>query len=147
MGILKSARDKLAEYGDQTAMRSQIAGLGQARFLQNVMEWEGCDAEQAMRLCTGQTDPIDYEYTLGYKLADPIWSTGLWQQPGRGARHRAQQNFRKMLCPEEQELFDEWCVGKEGGKTRKQMKKEFKEAKKRHKDVDVSELDGDEDDE
>lgn len=141
MTLRSKARDLL----ENTNARQQIAGQGQAKFIQNVMQWEEVDYDEAVRICTGQTDPIIYEYTLGYKLADPIWSVGIFQQPGAKARARAAANFRKQLCPEEEILFDEHCRGKTGRQVRKQFKKEMKAAKKQHKDVDVSELEGDDD--
>lgn len=122
-----------------------IRSEGQTRFLQNVMQWESCDMETAIDYCTGNTDPVKVEYTLGYKLADPVWSIGIYQQPGHRARAKAAANFRKTLTPEEDELFMAECTGKTARSIRKDFKSQIKQAKKQHKDVDVSELEGDDD--
>ena len=139
-------RSKAAEYLEKTGVKQRVQAEGQVRFVQNVMEWENCDYEQAVAYCVGDTDPVHHEYTLGYKLADPIWSIGIFQQPGHRARARAAANFRKTLTPEEDEIFLNECMGKTARSVRKEMKSEIKKAKKKHKDVDVSELEGEDDD-
>ena len=138
-------RSKAAEYLERTGVKQRVQAEGQVRFIKNVMEWEQCDYEQAVKYCVGDTDPVHHEYTLGYKLADPIWSIGIFQQPGHRARARAAANFRKTLTPEEDEIFVNECMGKTARSVRKEMKSQIKKEKKRHKDVDVSELEGDDD--
>ena len=138
-------RSKAAEYLEKTGVKQRVQAEGQVRFVQNVMEWENCDYEQAVAYCVGDTDPVHHEYTLGYKLADPIWSIGIFQQPGHRARAKAAANFRKTLTPEEDEIFVNECMGKTARSVRKEMKSQIKKEKKRHKDVDVSELEGDDD--
>ena len=140
MGILKAGRDKLKAYAEDASVINQISAQGQQKFVDDVMADEGVDRETALRWCLGLADPPRYEYSLGYKLADPIWNIGIFKQAGRGARKRAAENFRKKLCPEEAALFDEYCTGHAGGKVRMEMKQEFKKQKKKHKDVDVSEF-------
>lgn len=141
MGI----RSKAAEYLEKTGVKQRVQAEGQVRFIQNVMQWESCDYERAVDYCMGNTDPVHHEYTLGYKLADPIWSIGIYQQPGHRARAKAAANFRKTLTPEEDELFVAECMGKTARSVRKDMKSQIKAAKKKHKDVDVSELEGEDD--
>lgn len=138
-------RSKAAEILEKTGVKGRLQAEGQVRFINNVMKWENCDYEQAVKYCTGETDPVRWEYTLGYKLADPIWSMGIFQQPGHRARARAAANFRKTLTPEEDEIFVNECMGKTARSVRKEMKSQIKKEKKRHKDVDVSELEGDDD--
>lgn len=116
---------------------------GQSRFIQDVMREEGCDMEQALRLCHGETDPVEYEITLGYKLADPIWAMGISLQVGKKARQRAAENFRAMLCPEEQVLFDQWIAD---GKLRRAVTTKLKEEKANGAKIDDSQLDLEEDD-
>ena len=144
MGILKKTRNKMEEYADNSAMMNQITAQGQTRFVDDVMREEGVDRETALRWCLG-IDPSHPEISMGYKLSDPIWSTGCFYQPGRKARAQARENFKKMLTPEELVLFEEYCDGRAAGKVRKDMKAEAKRMKKKHKDVDVSEFEGEDD--
>lgn len=144
MGLFKKTRNKLEEYADNSAMVNQISAQGQTRFVDDVMREEGVDRETALRWCLG-IDPSHPEISLGYKLSDPIWSTGCFNQPGRKARAQARENFKKKLNPEELALFEEYCEGRAAGKVRKDMKAEIKKQKKKHKDVDVSEFEGEDD--
>ena len=144
MGIFKKSRDKLEAYANNTNMVNQITAQGQTRFVDDVMREEGVDRETALRWCLG-IDPSHPEISMGYKLSDPIWSTGCFYQPGRKARAQARENFKKMLTPEELVLFEEYCDGRAAGKVRKDMKAEAKCAKKQHKDVDISEFEGEDD--
>lgn len=139
MGILKAGRDKLKAYAEDSNVRNQIASKGQTDFVNTVMTDEGVDRETALRWCLG-IDASHPEISMGYKLADPIWMTGCFYQPGRKARALAREKFRKMLTPEEAVLFDQHCEGHNAGKLRKQMKDEAKRMKKKHKDVDISEF-------
>lgn len=138
-------REKAAERAEMSEARDYLRGKGQLQFVQNVMEWESCSLDEAMLYCTGKTDPVHHEYTLGYKLADPVWNTGIYKQIGHHARAKAAANFRKLLTPEEDELFVAECMGKTARSIRKAMKSQIRAAKKKHKDVDVSELEGDDD--
>ena len=144
MGIFKKSRDKLEAYANNTDMVNQITAQGQTRFVDDVMREEGVDRETALRWCLG-IDPSHPEISMGYKLSDPIWSTGCFYQPGGLARAQARENFKKMLTPEELVLFEEYCDGRAAGKVRKDMKAEAKRAKKKHKDVDISEFEGEDD--
>ena len=144
MGIFKKSRDKLEAYANNTDMVNQITAQGQTRFVDDVMREEGVDRETALRWCLG-IDPSHPEISMGYKLSDPIWSTGCFYQLGRKARAQARENFKKMLTPEELVLFEEYCDGRAAGKVRKDMKAEAKRAKKKHKDVDISDFEGEDD--
>ena len=138
-------REKAAERAEMSEARDYLRGRGQLQFVQSVMELENCTYEKAMDYCLGRTDPVHTEYTLGYKLADPVWSIGIYKQIGHHARAKAAANFRKLLTPEEDELFVAECMGKTARSIRKEMKSQIKAEKKKHKNVDVSELEGDDD--
>ena len=144
MGILKRTRDKLEVYANNSDMMNQISAQGQTRFVNDVMKEENVDRETALRWCLG-IDPSHPEISMGYKLSDPIWMTGCFYQPGRKARAQARENFKKTLTPEEAVLFDQYCEGRNAGKLRKQMKDEAKRMKKTHRDVDLSEFEGEDD--
>lgn len=146
MGILKKGRDKLKAYAEDSNVVNQVTAQGQTRFVDSVMEDEGVDRETALRWCLG-IEPGHPEISLGYKLSDPIWAVGIFNQPGRKARAQARENFRKQLTPEEDALFLEYCTGLKGGAVRRDMKREIKTQKKKHKNVDVSEYEQEDNDE
>lgn len=120
MEILKKARTKIEDRVMKTADQATIKG--QTDFIYKVMNWENVSFEEAQMICHGQTDPPMWEYTLGYKMADPIWMLGMTVQRGKKARAKAVENFRKMLTPEELELFDKEV--NPDGKLKKQMDEE-----------------------
>ena len=146
MGFYKKQRDKAAQYAENTDIRNQITSKGQTDFVNTVMKEEAVDRETALRWCLG-IDPSHPEISLGYKLSDPVWSTGCFNQPGRRARAQARENFKKQLNAEELALFEEYCEGRAAGKVRRDMKAEIKKQKKQYRDVDVSEFEGEDDDE
>lgn len=103
MGIKK----KLTDRAEASSIALNLKIAGQNEFIKQIMNEDGIDEETARALCYGETDPVDYHYTLGYKMSDPVWELGMFKQIGKKAREKARENFRKTLCPGEQVLFDE----------------------------------------
>lgn len=106
-----------------------LAAQARSKYIVWIMKEEGVDYETAVALATGKTDPIEYEFTLGYKLADPILQIAMSAQPGKKNRELAIANFEKTLEPEELKLFRESY----GPDARKQFKQQLKEEKKKAK--------------
>lgn len=92
-------KDKALELSDQ------LSGQARMEFIQWVMKEEDVNYETAYYICIGRTDPKEPEYTLGYKLADPVWQLALHGQRKK-KREQARENFRKLLDEDELELFD-----------------------------------------
>lgn len=103
-----------------------LAAQARSKYIAWVMKEEEVDYETAVALATGKTDPIEYEFTLGYKLADPILQIAMSAQPGKKNRELAIANFEKTLGPEELKLFRE----NYGPDARKQFKQKLKEKKR-----------------
>ena len=122
MGIRSKIEDKAME------TQQNLAAQAQAKYLTWLMKEEDCSYEEAIAIVQGRTDPLEPEYMLGYKLADPVWMIAIFKQAGKKRRLQAAQNFcEQMLTDEEKilfwkEVFDE--------KTCKKFKKEYKKAKK-----------------
>jgi len=106
----------------QSALRSQA----QIKFIHQVMEWEGVDYEMALAICEGRTKEKEWEYTLGFKMADPLMQMALNLQPGKKARAQAAENFKRTLTPEEREIFEREV---ETMNTRSMMKSALKRKK------------------
>lgn len=118
-------RTKIEEKAMETQQTLAIHAQGQ--YIKWLMKEEEVDYETAMAIVQGRTDPAEPEYTLGYKLSDPVWMIALFKQPGKNNRLKAARNFSDLLNDEERkifwsEVFDE--------KNAKQFKKKFKEEKK-----------------
>lgn len=113
---------------------------GQSKFIQDVAEWEGVSFEEAQAICHGETWPVQYEYTLGYKLSDPIWSIGISLQPGKKAREKAIENFKKQLCAEELALFEQEVMD------RCSFVEKMREEKRKHKELNKEDLADNDDD-
>ena len=95
--------------------------------IRTLMKEEEIDYETAMVIVEYRTDPIEWEYTLGYKLADPVWMIAIFKQHPKKNRIKAAHNFAELMSEEERilfwnEVFDE--------KNAKKFKKEYKKAKK-----------------
>jgi len=100
MGRIKGwATDKA--YDLQASMASQA----RMRYIGDVMMWEDVDYDTAVAICTGRTDPVEHEYTLGYKMCDPIYLLAMSAQASRKRREAAVLHFEELLSPEELDIF------------------------------------------
>lgn len=124
MKIIDQGKDKVWEGID--AMTAQA----QAKYVSDVMEWEECDYETALAICTGRTVPREPEYTLGFKMSNPVLLMAMFYQLSKKKRDQAIANFKLTLDPDELQIF---VAQVENDATRKQLKKEYKEEKKKAK--------------
>ena len=115
---------------EEKAMETQqtLAAHAQMKYIQWLMKEEECDYKEALAIVQGRTDPLEPEYMLGYKLADPIVMIAIFKQHGKNNRLSAARNFAATLTEEERilfwnEVFDE--------KNAKQFKKKYKEEGKK----------------
>lgn len=106
-------------------LHDKLQGEAQVRFIQYVMKEEEVDWETAYAICLGNTDPKEPEYTLGYKLADPMGLMAI-NQIGKKARAQAIANFEETLDEDELKLFREQVANMS-------TRQRFKEALKRKK--------------
>lgn len=120
-------KDKIEDKAWQ--LTDTLAAQARSKYVAWIMKEEEVDYETAVALATGKTDPIEYEFTLGYKLADPILQIAMSAQPGRKNRELAIANFEKTLEPEELKLFRESY----DADARKHFKQKLKEEKKKAK--------------
>lgn len=122
-----SFRSKIEEKAMET--QQTLAAHAQMKYIQWLMKEEECDYEEALAIVQGRTDPLEPEYMLGYKLADPVVMIAIFKQHGKNNRLSAARNFAATLTEEERilfwnEVFDE--------KNAKQFKQKYKkEAKKK----------------
>ena len=100
--------------------------MARAKFIEWVMEEEDCDYETAYALCTRRTDPVEPEYSLGYKMASPVYQVAMNAQLRKSKREQAIENFKQMLEPDELELFEKEVLTKDTRKIWKEEKKKQK---------------------
>lgn len=118
-------RDKTEEKAQQMTDRLQLEAQG--RFIKWLMKEEDCDASEAWAIVEGRTDPIEYEYMLGFKLANPILQIALFEQLSKKSRRQAAENFAATLSDPEREIFYSQVFNEEtAGKFKKAMKDEKK---------------------
>ena len=120
--IRNAAEDKARQFMDATDAQAK------ANFIQKVMKWEEVDYETAFYIVSGKTDPREPEYTLGYKMASPVWMDAMFGQISKKKREQARDNFRKLLEDDELQLFNEYVIEDE---TRKEYKAALKAEKKK----------------
>lgn len=126
--ITSTATEKI--YDKITEKQAGMAAKSRAKFLHFVMEQENCDLDHARDLCLGRTDPIDYGYTLGWKIEDPLVQHGMWSRTStREIKEKYIRHFREGLTPEEDALFVEYYLKDNVGERMYQRK--FKKEKKR----------------
>ena len=122
MGIKMKIEDRA------TQLQSDLAAQAQMKFIQYVMKEEECDYEMAIAIVTGNTDPLEPEYMLGYKLADPVLQIALFKQVSKKSRRQAAENFAATLSEVEKDLFWSEVFNEQTGK---QFKAEYKREKKK----------------
>ena len=119
-------RDKTEEKAE--AMTIQLRYQAQIKYIKWLMKEEDIDQEEAIAICEGRTEPIEYEYMLGYKLADPVLQIALFKQVSKKSRLQAAKNFAETLSEEEREIFYNEVFNEESaGKFKKAYKKAKKE--------------------
>lgn len=138
--LIQRIKARAADRAEKSALVQKVNLTGQAKFIQDVAEWENVSFEEAQAICHGETWPVQYEYTLGYKLSDPIWAIGISLQPGKKARERAIENFKKQLCAEELALFEQEVMD------RCSFVEKMREEKRKHKELNKENLADNDDD-
>ena len=126
MGIKARVEDRA------TQLQSDLAAQTQMKYISWLMKEEECDYEEAMAIVMGNTDPLEPEYMLGFKLADPVLQIALFKQLSKKARKQAAENFAATLSDRERDLFYSEVFNEETGK---QFKKAYKAEKKKKKVV------------
>ena len=122
MGIKTKIEDRA------TQLQSDLAAQAQMKYIQWLMKEEECDYEEAMAIVMGNTDPLEPEYMLGFKLADPVLQIALFKQVSKKSRKQAAENFAATLSEEERILFWNEVFNEETGK---KFKKSYKSEKKK----------------
>jgi len=122
MGIKTKVEDKAMQ------KQQELAALAQMEYIRWLMKEEECDYEMAIAIVMGNTDPLEPEYMLGYKLADPVLQIALFKQISKKARKQAALNFADTLSDVEKDLFWNEVFNE---KTAKQFKSEYKKEKKK----------------
>lgn len=127
--------EKMRERAENLQM--QLATQAQAKYLKWMMkelekeEGEPCTIDEAWAIVEGRTEPVEYEYMLGFKLADPVIQLALFKQRSREARKQAAYNFAQGLTDEEKRLFYEQIFNEDTAESwRKTYKAERRKAKK-----------------
>lgn len=125
MGIKSKIEDKAQETTDTLQFQAQ------ARYIKWLMKEEDVDQETAWAIVEGRTDPPEYDYMLGFKLANPVLQLALFSQISKEKRKQAAENFAATLSDPERELFySEVFDEKNAKKFKDVMKKEKKKARR-----------------
>lgn len=120
-------KDKATDWAFELQARMQSEA--QLKFIYKVMEWEEVDFETAAAICTRRTDPVEPEYSLGYKMCDPLGMLARNTQLRKKDRMKAQEDFMKLLEPDELEIYKSQVLNE---KTRQQFNDELKKEQKKH---------------
>ena len=108
-------------------MTDQLMVQAQGKFIKWLMKQENCDATEAWAIVEGRTEPIEYEYMLSFKLANPVLQIALFKQVSKKARLQAAENFAMGLSDQERKIFYSEVFNEEtAGKFKKALKKEKK---------------------
>lgn len=121
MGIKTRIEDRA------TKLQTDLAAQAQGKYLLWLMKKEDCDYNEAIAIVQGLTDPLEPEYMLGFKLADPVLQLALFKQASKKSRKQAADNFAATLSDREKEIFFSEVFNEETGKA---FKKKLKAEKK-----------------
>lgn len=122
-------RDKTVDKAETMTLKLQAQA--QVKFIEWLMKEENCDEHMAWAIVEGRTDPIEYGYMLGFKLANPVLQIALFKQVSKKSRRQAAENFAMQLSDPEKEIFYSQIFNEEtAGKFKSEYKKQKKEKKK-----------------
>lgn len=124
---MKGIRTRINEKALDT--QQTLAVQAQSRYIQWLMKEEEIDYDTAIAIVQGRTDPLEPDYMLGYKLADPVIMIAIFKQPGKKNRLSAAKNFAETLSDDEKIIFWRDVFDEENAK---QFKKKWKSEKKKH---------------
>ena len=126
MGIKQRTEDKAQLLTDNLQVQAQ------GKFIKWLMEEEDVDYETAWAIVEGRTDPPEYEYMLGFKLANPVLQLALFSQISKERRKQAAANFAAGLSDPERELFYSQVFDEKNAKKFKDaLKKEKRKGRKK----------------
>lgn len=119
-------RDKTEEKAQELTFKLQYQA--QAKYIKWLMKEEKCDETMAWAIVEGRTDPLEPEYMLGFKLANPVLDIALFKQVSKKSRIQAAKNFADTLSDPEREIFYSDVFNEE---TATQFKTALKKEKKK----------------
>ena len=94
---------------DRNILAMDLTKLLESKAQKNFVKWvakeKKIDFYQALLICQGHSDPIEWEYTLGYKMSNPVYMIAMNMQK-KANREKAMENFKKELTPEELAIFE-----------------------------------------
>jgi hypothetical protein len=107
MKLNKILKDMDPEKKEILAMdvNARMAEREKMKYIKKVSKLEKVDLDTAWAICTGQTDPEEPEYTLGYKMADPAMIIALFIQTNKEGRRNAADKLIASLNEEEKKIF------------------------------------------
>ena len=86
-------------------VNARMADREKMKFVRKVSKMEKVDLDTAWAICTGQTDPVEPEYTLGFKIADPAMVIALFIQTDKEGRRNAADKLIASLDDQERDIF------------------------------------------
>ena len=128
MSIKEKTEEKAQQMTDNLQMQAQ------GRFIKWLMKEEEVDVETAWAIVEGRTDPPEYDYMLGFKLANPVLQLALFSQISKEKRKQAAENFAATLSDPERELFYSQVFDEKNAKKFKNALKKEKKKKRRGTD-------------
>lgn len=110
-------------------LQSTMASRAQLKFVHWLAKEDKISIDEAWDQCLGNSDPVNPNHTLGYKLADPVVQLALFGQLKKANRIQAAKNFSMSLSDEERELFYSKVFNEETGQKFKDALKNGKSRK------------------
>lgn len=114
-------------------LQSDMASRAQLRYVHWLAKEDGISIDEAWNQCLGNSDPVNPDHTLGYKIADPVLQLALFGQLSKAKRIQAAKNFAATLTDEERERFYKEVFNEETGQKFKNALKKQKKHKNRTK--------------
>ena len=116
---------KAMDFHTDTASRAQL------KYVHWLAKEDNISIDEAWNQCLGNSDPVNPDHTLGYKLADPVLQIALFGQLRKEKRIQAAKNFAATLSDEERKRFYESVFNEETGQKFKDALKKGKKRKNR----------------
>lgn len=112
-------------------LTAELRTKAQAKYIKKMAKEVGIDYHIMLLRCQQPTDPDDFYFSLGYKMANPVYMIAMNLQKKEN-RAKAIENFKKELCPEELKIFESEV---QTDSMRTNFKKEIKSKTKKNQNV------------
>lgn len=114
--------------GKAIDINNRLSDEAKSRYIHWVAKEENCSVSEAIDICTGQTDPVQDEYVIGYMTSDVSVLMGLYLS-GKKQRDLYARQLESKMTESQIAIFREKVLTESAAKMFKEKLKKGKKGK------------------